>query len=296
MFDFRSLYMVIVNYNLKEDTIECVESFIKAGVPINQIIIVDNGSTDDSLQVLRSHFGKSVKLFPTYSNKGYAAGVNAGVEEALKYRPNWVFVLNNDTIADPHILKGLVAACENFDSQTIFSPLVLDFNQPDQVDSAGTRRIFNSLITYPSQKGKSISNLPEYLEVDFISGCSMLFPVKVFNEVGFFDTSFFMYGEDIDFCLRCVRSGYRFIVATHSILRHKVSQSSKTSQTQKQYWRTRNQALIYRKYAGKFHLGLLLAFNSIKILATLLGFLVTKQGNLIGPTIKGYGHGWFKAV
>ena len=84
MYGVSDLFSVVVNWNLKEDTIRCVQSLLAGGVPAGNVIVVDNGSTDGSLEAVRSRFGDQVRVHSTGENLGFTGGVNQGIRMALE--------------------------------------------------------------------------------------------------------------------------------------------------------------------------------------------------------------------
>jgi GT2 family glycosyltransferase len=120
---FTDLTIILVNWNLKDDTIECIESLLSAGATHSQIIVVDNGSTDDSIAALRNYFQKSIFIIETNRNLGYAAGVNVGIKYALSKNSKWLLLLNNDTIVAASFLNEMHKMIKNNQEYTILSPI-----------------------------------------------------------------------------------------------------------------------------------------------------------------------------
>src|SRR5262249_11551694 len=92
-----SIFAVTVNWNLAPDTIHCVRSFVAACLALSQLIVVDNASTDGSVAAVHTALGSGVDVLTCAANRGYAAGVNLGVRQALARDAGWILVLNNDT-------------------------------------------------------------------------------------------------------------------------------------------------------------------------------------------------------
>ncbi len=110
------VYIILLNWNGWKDTVECVESCRKLSYPDVRIVIVDNGSTDGSETRLRERF-PDLELIQTGANLGFAGGNNVGIRYALEKGAEYVWLLNNDTIADAEALSALVQAAE--DDQTV---------------------------------------------------------------------------------------------------------------------------------------------------------------------------------
>src|SRR5450755_72122 len=129
--------IVIVIWNNKEDTVECLTSFRGDTYPNKQIIIVDNGSTDDSVEVIRASFPE-VTVLQTGLNLGFTGGNNVGIDHALESGADYVYLINNDTTVEPDALtKLLEAMLENRDAGLI-APVIHDYDPPRAIWFAGS--------------------------------------------------------------------------------------------------------------------------------------------------------------
>lgn len=289
-----TIFCVLVNWNLKSDTIACIESLLNAGVPTRQIIVVDNGSVDGSLDAIAGRFSPKVNLIANKENLGYASGLNQGINQALSLGAEWVFVLNNDTLCSPDIFDTLGDALEKDDGISILAPLILYFDRPNQIWYTGDRLLPGSLITTSLYKNTRDSiDLPELLPVDFVSGCGMLINKDVFDKIGVFDTSLFMYGEEVDFCWRARQGGMRLVCATRAKMWHKVSASANKEQVQMRYFRIRNQNVFYRRYARGIQIPAMLLFTLLRNFRICISDLLQNQVALIPPLLRGWYDGWF---
>jgi GT2 family glycosyltransferase len=289
----ESLYAVIVNWNLKDDTQTCVESLFAAGARVGQVIVVDNGSNDGSGEAIQTRFGPSVHLIVSGQNLGFAGGCNLGINYAIECGAEWILLLNNDTHVAPDFLTQLEDAAQNDPHPAIFGPIIYYHDAPDRVWYFGDRLIPGMLATRSLYRGQPIvKSLPATVPVDFISGCCMLIRKDVFKEIGMLDPSFFMYGEEVDLISRARLAGFRLAVATRSRMWHKVSASSKRDLPASRYLRIRNQILFYRKYSRGLQLALMFAFSSLRLFFIALGDILRGQPALIAPLLRGWGDGW----
>ncbi len=131
--DLYPLHIVILNWNLPDDTIACVRSIRAHPTPNVEIIIVDNASADDSLQIFRDQLGDSVTIIANAENLGFAAGVNVGIRHALAAGTRAVVLLNNDTLVDPALIEQLVAAARDIPSADILGPVIYYHQRPDRI-------------------------------------------------------------------------------------------------------------------------------------------------------------------
>ncbi|HNB54212.1 MAG TPA: glycosyltransferase family 2 protein, partial [Anaerolineales bacterium] len=198
-----SLFAVMVNWNLKEDTIACIHSLFATGVPRGQVIVVDSASEDGSVEKLKATFGDAVQLIACKENVGFVGGINRGTAHALQQGAEWVFILNNDTIVEPAFIPALEEFSQNHASYTLLGPLIYYQDVPDRIWYFADHRWFGSLLTTNRYKNRrDDGRLPAWERADYITGCAMLVRREVFEQIGFLDPAMFMYGEDVDFCWR----------------------------------------------------------------------------------------------
>lgn len=289
----ESLYSVIVNWNLKEDTRICVASLFAAGAKAGQVVVVDNGSTDGSVVELCQRFGVSVQVLPSGQNLGYGGGANLGIEFALTRKAEWVLLLNNDTQVAPTFLVELEEAVTPDKQFAIFGPVILYSDVPNRISYFGDRLIAGSLATVSLYRDKEVPDqLPPLVPVDFISGCAMLFRADVFKRIGLFDSSFFMYGEEVDLIWRARRAGYRLAVATRAKMWHEVSRSANLNERTTRYLRIRNQIRVYRKYSEGIQSVLMFGFVCLRTIRIAVDDFLHWRLSMIGPLLTGWVDGW----
>ena len=291
---FPDLSIIVVNWNLLDDTIECIDSLLKAGASLNQIIIVDNGSTDGSITGLRDYYQAQIFIITVKENIGYAAGANLGIQYALTQNYEWLLLLNNDTIVAADFIKNMYQATQNNNGYSILTPIIFYQSNPSIIWYQGERQIGNTLLTIDKYKNRKIKqNLPKFFPIDFTNGCAMLVSRKVFEKIGFLDESFFMYGEEVDFCWRARLDGFKFACYTPAHIWHKISKSSQGSQPMSRYLRIRNQIYFYKRYTHGFEILTYFVFTLIRTVKLCIIDLLKGHITLIPPSILGWSDGWF---
>lgn len=243
------MWVVIPNWNLCDDTIKCVRSVLAAagGLAVT-VVVVDNGSADGSPAALSATFGASVRQVLMGRNAGFAGAVNAGVRYALEDGAASALILNNDTFVDEQMLAILGRAGSTYHDAGILSPRILHQEPADRIWRMGDRE--SRWLPIPLRIPDSEASNP-VVEVDYATGCGMLVRREVVEAVGYLDERFFMYYEDADYCARVRASGFRILCVPAAIMWHRVSASSQPDGTAQVYWRSRGQALFYRKRAGR---------------------------------------------
>lgn len=261
------LFIVIVNWNGITDTLACLDSLSAAnwkGIE-GTVVIVDNGSTDDSLKKLRKWKNSvfTLHIIENIKNLGFAGGNNVGIVYSLSENPDYIVLLNNDTIVDKDMCIEFVKAAHQNPKAGILSPKIYfakgyEFHKDRYTNnqlgkvlwSVGGDIDWNNV--YAPNRGVDEVDTGQYntnQSVDFATGACMLVRPEVFREIGMFDEKYFLYLEDVDLCMRAKKKGYDIVYTPKPIVWHKVSQSSAIGGGLNDYYTTRNRLLFARRYA-----------------------------------------------
>lgn len=202
----KKVIVVIVVYNGAKWIKKCLESLEQSEYN-NEVIIIDNCSTDDSLQII-SLFPKIV-LIKNNENLGFGKANNLGIQKALGCGADYVFLLNQDTWVFPKTISNLVVAAQTSDEFGIISP----------IHYSGNENILDaSFKIYWDRKVKSISSQID--EVHFVNAAAWLLPKKVLEKVGFFETMFAHYGEDRNYSDRIIYHKYKTVIVKNAMICH----------------------------------------------------------------------------
>ncbi len=241
------IFLIVVNWNGKDDTISCLNSIARSGIPLSAVIVVDNGSADDSPQVLSERF-PGLLLIRNKENLGYAGGNNVGIRHALSLGADAVYLLNNDTEVSDGFLGPVLAAFAENEKIGIVGSKVYFHGRPERVWFGNPA--LNKLTgrTYDTEYGKTDSEKETMRDVPFISGCAFAARRKTIEKIGLLDERFFCYAEELDLCLRAKESGFRVVLVPDSRVYHKVSASTGGATSGKtMYYRMRNHLLLINK-------------------------------------------------
>jgi GT2 family glycosyltransferase len=267
--------IILVNLNGYEDTRDCLESLERMCYPNFDVIVVDNGSSDDSSARLRRKF-PNIKLFASKENLGISWGRNLGFEHALDNGADYILLLDNDTVVDPSFLTHLVQVGESDPGSGILGPKIFYAAEPKRIWYAG------GVVKYGRGSCDHIGK--DQLDQDgkfsriedtgFISGCASLVKSTVVREIGLLDEKLFIYWEDNDFCMRARNAGYRCVFVPTARVWHKVSRTCGRESAFTLYLATRNQLAWVAKHVPFPYKPTTLAFTVARKLVkmTLLSF------------------------
>lgn len=239
--------IIIVNWNGGTDTLACLESLRKIDYPCAELLVIDNGSTDDSVCQIRRAFPQ-VNLIETGSNLGYVGGNNIGLEYALGAGADYALLLNNDTEAAPDFLTRLVEAAEADPQVGMAGPSLYYFDLPKTFWSAGGaidwKRGKTSMVGINQHDEGQFGSQPR--EMDFVTGCAILIRMSAVKEAGMLDPRFFVYYEETEWCVRVKRYGYKILFVPQSRVWHKISPVAREASPMVHYYMTRNRLLFLK--------------------------------------------------
>jgi GT2 family glycosyltransferase len=233
--------VILLNLNAYEDTRDCLNSLRRVRYSNLEIILVDNGSTDDSLGRLQAEFPEVVAL-RSGDNLGFAGGNNLGIEQALRGEADYVLLLNNDTVVDSGFLSALVATGETRPDVGVLGPKIFYFSDPERIWYAGGRLRYGTGacrhvgLNEMDRDGRFSATG----DTPFVTGCAMMVKSAVLRQAGLLDARLFVYWEDTDFCSRVTEMGYRCMFVPNSLVWHKVSRTCGRETPFTLYLHTRN--------------------------------------------------------
>jgi GT2 family glycosyltransferase len=291
-----SVCIVILNWNRKDDVLECLESVMKLEYPNYQVVVVDNASTDGSPEVIEKEFPE-VKVLVNDANLGFAAGNNVGLQYALRRGDEYALLLNNDTVIAPNLLRELVTVGESDEQTGIVSPKIYYYEGGNKLWYAGAKKGWLRGIGATiglDEEDKGQYNAAQ--RVDYAFGCGMLIKREVLKKVGLLDPRFFMYHEDCDFCLRAARAGFKTVYVPQARMWHKVSASTKTTPFIQDYHRARSRVIFFMKHLRGFRLLIVLLWELPHLLRIILSRI--QQGKLKNAyaCVKGYINGFVSCL
>lgn len=238
----KQVTAIILNFKVKNDALECINSLKKSNYPI-KIILIDNNSGDGISQAVAKD--KEIIFIQNDKNLGYTGGNNVGIRRALS-DSDYIFVVNPDVIVSKDTIQKLVKVLEG--GADIVGPKIY-FSGTKKIWFAGGILDMDNVIG--SHKGVDEEDRGQYNvseETDYISGASILIKRQVFEKIGFFDENYFLYYEDADFCYRARRAGFKIMYVPTTFVYHKNARSTKVGSPLQDYYITRNRMLFASKF------------------------------------------------
>lgn len=217
--------VVILNWNGLEDTLECLSSLFQQDYHNYEVVVVDNGSTDNSVATITAQY-PALTILQTGKNLGYAGGNNVGIEWAINQDVDFILLLNNDTIAASDLISKFVRATSLFPEDSVLGAKIFFYKTPDIIWFAGGKwnqdaGCFDHL-GFGQVDGAQYNS---YLEVDYITGCALFSRTQTFKNVGLLDERLFLTYEETDWCYRAREKGSSCFFVPEARLWHKVSSS-----------------------------------------------------------------------
>lgn len=251
------VYISVLNWNKADNTIRCLESLAQLDYPNYHVLVVDNASFDDSVERIRAAF-PDIEILCSSENLGYAAGNLLALERAQQAGAELFWILNNDTIVEADSLTALVEAYQHH-GPGLYGSVPLDLEKGTVGMSAwaigsGNMPMYHQeqAVRWGASFAESFPDMSERLVAN-VSGSSILIPLGVVAAHGFMDLSFFLYGEDVDFCFRLLKRGIPSYVVPRSVTKHTVRGSSSDNEwllSAIYYYKVRNTLLVIRRYRG----------------------------------------------
>lgn len=249
--------VVLINYKKAEDTIVCIKSIEKAKDKPH-IIVVDNGSSQECINELKAAC-PSIDLIVIGQNIGFSAGNNVGIKKALRLGAKVVYILNNDTEVHPNLFANsyrYVNGKNRISGGKIYYAKGYEFHaeqkgRGDVIWYGGGYFDFSMAIS--RHYGVDEIDHGQYdrvKDVDFITGCFIAIPRRVFRRIGLLDEPFFLYLEDTDFSLHAKSAGIEVKYNPNLVVYHRNSSSTGAGSPLVDYYMTRNRFFIARRYGS----------------------------------------------
>lgn len=261
--------IIVLNWNGLADTLECLRSLSHLDYPNYEVVVVDNGSTDGSARVIHERF-PDVTVIENEENLGFTGGNNVGLRYALRGNAAYVLLLNNDTVVDSPFLGQMVEVAQGDATIGAVGPTIYYYGEPQVVWSAGGsidwRRGCTRMIGLDERDDGQFGDVPR--EVDFVSGCTLLVRRAAIERVGGLDERFFTYYEEVEWCVRMRRAGFRVMHVPQARVWHKILPAAQAESPMVHYYMTRNRLLFLQATRAGWPVGACALLEYIRTLVS----------------------------
>ncbi len=245
-----SVYVIVLSRNNIKDTIECLGSLVDNSYPLKKIILIDNGSDDGSTVVLKKYAADHplIHFISNERNLGFAAGINIGIKIGLVENADYFFVLNNDTILDRDCIKLLINEMQKSGEVGITGPTIFYYNNRSRVwHGGGHYDLLRMGIVIPGKNKIATDTHRSSIPVTFVTGCAMMINSSLIKHIGLFDERYFLYHEDVDFCLKTSRHNFKIHYVPTAKVWHKIDIAHQRTTPFVLYHMGRSRILFLRK-------------------------------------------------
>ena len=220
------VFIVILTWNGKDDTLECLRSIRTVTYHNFKTLVVDNASHDGTGKAVSDEF-PDVDYILNENNLRFSGGNNVGIRHALESGAEYIMLLNNDTIVDNDFLTRLVEVAQEDQDVGMAGPKIYYHRDPKRIWYAGGKiEWWKGAISHIGVREIDKGQYDRTAETDYITGCCVLVKRNVIEKIGMLDDAFYIYGEDADWSVRASRAGYRLMYVHSSMIWHKVSVST----------------------------------------------------------------------
>jgi GT2 family glycosyltransferase len=227
------LSIVVINWNTWQDTLECLESLKNSEYKYFTVLLIDNGSTNDSVERMKewlARYGFGIKhvLLENRTNLGFAGGNNIGIAYAVEKGYKYIMLLNNDTVIAPKALGHLIDTMEHDPDWGVITPQIRYHGEPERIANSGGRlTIFGHRNYYDSDRLTSECPGDSVRRITFITGCALLVRSEILKSVGGLSDHFFFGEEDFDFSLKMKKQGVKMGCVRKAVVFHKIGTTRK---------------------------------------------------------------------
>jgi GT2 family glycosyltransferase len=287
-----SVAAVVLNWNGCERVLEAISALYKSEFPLAEIFMVDNGSTDGSVETVRKTF-PLVTILSQRSNLGVSEGRNVGIRPAVASGVDYIFHIDNDIEVTPETVGELVRLAEKRPDVGIVGTIMYFKSDRTLIQNIGGRICYRQHVLLPvAWMERDRGQYANPVEVEMVAGGAMLTRAEVFRQVGYFDGGYLGYGlEDTDFCVRVRHAGWKLLCNPRAKAFHDFHVTHKYNYRRK-YLESRNAVFFLRKYGRSTDWAKYILFSVGGLPYALIRESV--RGNIGG--VFGKAHGLFDSI
>lgn len=252
MKELPKVSIIVLNWNGLEDTRECLRSLQRTTYPSYDVILVDNASTGNDVQALRAEFKDYIHIIQNDRNYGFTGGNNIGARYALgNSDSDYLLLLNNDTVVDSQFLAELVRVSEGDPSVGIAGPKTYLYHDFHRLQLVWIKLdMWKGKASHVGSREIDRGHYENIREIDCVQGSCLLVKRNVIEQIGLLDERYFGYWEEVDYCVRAKKAGYKIVYVPAAKIWHKALQIAKNHE----YHMARNRFWFMKKHATRSQL------------------------------------------
>ncbi len=241
------LSIVIVNKDTSGLLTQCLNSIYAAGLRFSfEIIVIDNGSSDDSVSLVENNFPE-VRLIKNQQNLGFAQANNQGLAIG---EGRYFMLLNSDTIMCPGSIDTLIDVADTHPDVGVIGPTLLNADKTVQKSWASFPSFFSEVLGKNFRVRKLVTNLPQTYNVDWLMGACMLVRSETIKDAGMMDSDYFFYSEEVDWCYRIKEKGWKIWLLTSAQVYHLGGGSTSRGSVAQLVYLYRGKLRFFKKFYG----------------------------------------------
>jgi GT2 family glycosyltransferase len=279
---------LVLNYNGREVTLLTLASLVGLDYPALDLVVIDNGSTDDSRAAIAAAYPE-VRQLPVAENRGISWGINHGLRWGLESGYDYLLVMNNDIEVAPDLVREMVAVAESDESIGCVAPKAYYHSERNRLWSTGGLLRFRESITRERGDGELDGGQYDRDEdVPYVNGCAMLVRRAALARTGLWDPVYYLGVEDADWCVRMKRQGFRCRYAHRARLWHMISRSLGVYRPTRTFHTGRSTAIFLRKHARPHQWLSALSWTTVAFFAAYARELPRRNQRAVVEKLRGF--------
>ena len=245
----KKVGIVICNYNKEKEVLECIQCILESKFTDYDLYVVDNGSTDHSVEQIQKNYPTEVTLLVNTENLGGSGGFNTGLRLVYEKGYPYVMCVDNDAMLDENAVGNLYQFLEMHPEAGMAGAKVYHLEAPDYVQQFGQTIDFKHFCTeVPYFNAIEDGTMPEYLYVDAVAACSLMVRRTVIDQIGLMPEENFLYWDDTEWCYLCNQAGFKVASVGNAVALHAMGAKKELINTFPTYYAWRNWIVFFAKY------------------------------------------------
>lgn len=248
----KKVGIVICNYNKAEKALECIQCILESKFQDFDVYVVDNASSDNSVDAIKERYGDKVTLIVNEENLGGSGGFNKGLRTAYDKGYEYLMCVDNDAMLDENAVGNLYTFLEEHEEAGMAGSKIYHLENPDYIQQFGQEIDFEYFCTVvPHLNMYEDGSMPDYLYVDSVAACSLMVRRSTIDKIGFIPEENFLYWDDTEWCYLCNKAGMKVASVGNSMALHAMGAKNEDVNTFPTYYAWRNWIRFFAKYTDE---------------------------------------------